>query len=405
MKKVLLVLLALIMVLSMMTTAIAMPSGKIPPGQMKQMEKFTNQFEDLMGYDWASEEIQFMAEKGVIKGVGNGRFVPNRPAKEIEVIIMLLRLIDDEEGLDMEADLPDDYEGGEYDEWMIPYISLAEEEDVLTKEGLKKINPNSAASREEVAMYIMMALDAFNLETNDDIEGNLEELFEDADNVDQEYLGYVHRIRMNNLMIGYNGKFQPKKAITRAELAVLMNRIFTNFELDWIDYDNGQETTTGILTDFDYDSNTTLASITLDDDIDFDDIDEDVEIIVENNCNKDAEDEIDELDEDKHVDLEVELTLEDGTVVEILVSYEELEGELEYDANLDDNGSVDIIPEGETESEDFDFDEDIEIFMNGEEISESEFEDFDMDEDIDYEIEARLLGNGDIINLCITYED
>lgn len=414
MKKVLLVLLAMIMVLSMMTSVIAMPSGKIPPGQAKKAAA-AGLFDDVGGFEWAQEEIEFMAQKGVIKGIGGGKFVPNRSAKEIEVIIMLLRLINEEEGLDMEADLPDDYEGGEYDEWMIPYITLAEEEGILTMEGLKKINPNSAASREEVAMYIMMALDAFELETNDDIEGDLEELFEDADNVDQEYLEYVHRIRMSNLMIGFNGKFQPKKAITRAELAVLMNRIFVNFELDWLDSDNdnGKEATTGILVDIDYD-HTTIEAITLDidddpDDVDFEEFDDELEIEIENNCCKDAEDELDDIDDDKYLDLEVDVYEEDGVVTKIVLHYVELQGKLDLSEEQEDD-FANIDPIGSKSTTEYPFDGDIEIFMNGETMTADDFDDDDNDfefhdvDDFDYEVEARLLGNGDLIGLCISSE-
>ena len=93
MKKVLLVLLALIMVLSTMTAAFAGVGNGTPPGQLKKEANEYFQFNDLSGYDWAEDPISMMAQRGVIKGEGGNKFVPNRPVKEVEVLIMLSRLI------------------------------------------------------------------------------------------------------------------------------------------------------------------------------------------------------------------------------------------------------------------------------------------------------------------------
>ena len=453
--------------------------------------KYQPDFNDLNDFDWAKKSIKEMSKFGVIRGIGNGKYVPNRSANKIEVIIMILRLTGATDDLDKDANLPRAYNGKKPDKWMIPYIALAFEEGILDKDNTKKFNPKSSASRQEAAMYIMSALEELG-GFEDELE-RLEDWFDDVDDIDNEYEGYVKRMRYYGFMIGFNHKFQPNKSISRAECAVLMNRIFNSYEFKYgygdneyvtgelvdVDFNSSSSTDneieirtddgtpeydldedvkvydednkeitlrkldkdykeemvkltindddlvikilvldekepvadsriTGTLDDFDYEDDIlTELKIKEDGDIETfeeDEIDEDVEILINNNCDKDADDEIDEL-KNKHKDLKIKIYLEDGDVVKILLYYDKLEGELAYDHDLNDGGSVDIIPEGESSADEFDFDEDIEIFMNGDEISESEFEDFDLDEDIEYEVEARLLGNGDIIGLCISYDE
>lgn len=415
MKKVLLVLLALIMVLSMMTTAMAVPNGKVPPGQVKKIVK-SGMFDDTESvYDWAGDAIGFMAQNGVIRGVGGSKFVPNRSAKEIEVIVMLLRMLDAEDALDNK--LSDEYDGDEPDEWMIPYINLAINYGILLKEDFPEFNPNSAASREEVALYVMRVLDndEFNLDLDEDISESLLEEFEDTDDIDDKYMKYVGNAYKLQLMIGYNHKFQPKKAISRAECAVLMHRIFNNFEFnfEFRDNDKNENKTTGILLDIDYD-HTTIEAITLDidddtDDIEFDEFDEELEIEVANNCYKNAEDELDDIDDDKYLSLEVDVYEEDGVVTRIIVHYDELQGKLDLSEEQEDN-FANIDPSSSSSTTEYSFDDAIEIFMNSETMTADDFDEDDNDfefhdvDDLDYEIEARLLGNGDIIELCITAE-
>ncbi|SHJ42753.1 S-layer homology domain-containing protein [Dethiosulfatibacter aminovorans DSM 17477] len=486
MKRFILIMIAVMLIISMTApAAFADPyrGNFIPPGQAKKIAMFN----DLNNYDWARESIMFLADKGILRGVGYGIFSPQRSASEIEVLVMLIRMLGLEDEIDDHPtrydELPEEYEGGTPASWMIPYIALAWDEGILNEDNIEDFRPNSSASREETAKLIITAL-----EGNGDYEDVVDELgewFDDDDEISGKYGWFVYKMKLKGFMIGYKNKFQPKKSLSRAECAVLMYRIFNNYDFDYnygnydyvtgelinVDFNSSGDDTddeieirtddgtpkydihedvevfddddeltleeldddykgdtvrlkinnddlvvkidvietsveedeeTGTLEDFDYDDD--VFDWVEVDSVRYSDIDEDVEIEVRNTCCEEAEDQLDEL-ETKHLDLEVKLYLEDDVVVKIIVYYDELEGELEYDNNLDDDGTVDIIPEEESSPDEFDFDENIEIFMNGEEVSISEFEDFDMDEDVDYEVKAGLLGNNDIICMCISYDE
>src|SRR6056297_3490178 len=98
--------LVLVLVLALMaTTAYALPNnnnGNGPenaPGQIKK----SIMFNDIEGFSWAERYIERMAKKNVIKGVGNGSFMPSNTAKEIETIVMLIRELELENKLDDNA--------------------------------------------------------------------------------------------------------------------------------------------------------------------------------------------------------------------------------------------------------------------------------------------------------------
>jgi hypothetical protein len=488
MKRFILIMMAVMLIISMTAPAAFADPVKnfIPPGQAKKILVFS----DLMDYDWAWDSISFLADKGILKGEGYGLFSPQRSAKEIEVLVMLIRMLGLEEEIEDNPGkydgLPDEYNGGTPASWMVPYIALAWDEGLLSEDNIDDLQPNSSASREEAAALIITALEGD--DDYDDVLDELDDWFDDDDEISSKYGWHVYKMKKWGFMIGYQNMFQPKKSLSRAELAVLMHRIFNNYDFDY-NFSNNYDYVTGELVDVDFNSSgddtddeieiktddgtpeydidedveifedddeLTLEELdddykgytvrlklknddlvvkiyvlenddssvdedeetgTLEDfdsygDLDwievdsdrFDDIYEDVEIEVRNACCNDVDDELDELEE-KHLGLKVKLYLENDEVVRILVYYEKLEGELEYDSDLNDDGSVDIIPEGESSSDEFDFDEDIEIFVNGEEISISEFENLDMDEDIEYEVKAGLLGNDDIICMCISYDE
>ncbi|SHJ42723.1 S-layer homology domain-containing protein [Dethiosulfatibacter aminovorans DSM 17477] len=409
MKKVLLVLLALIMVLSMMTTAVAIPgNGNIPPGQAKQMIK-AGMFDDIASVeDWAGDAIYFIAEKGIIKGDGYGNFLPNKPVTHGEVVTMLIRMLDLEPEVDMDADLPEWIDEEDAASWMYGYLAMADEFFGEYSGFRAMMNPNTPVKRMEIAQYIKWIIDNeedFSAEISDD----LDSMFVDADEVDPDYVEAVKLMKHTGLMIGYNNKMQPQKPVTRAQFTLIMQRLFVDFDFDfdWMDNDKTEKYTTGILTDIDESDSTTLEAIELDDEIDFDSFDEDLEIEIDNNCCKDADDEIDLEDfiddKEKYEGLEVAVFEEDDVVVKIKIFYDELEGTIDVDETQDEEYAYLIEDE---DSDKYDFDENIEICINGESLSEEDFDDFtfyDVD-DLEYKVEARLLGNGDLIELCITAE-
>jgi uncharacterized repeat protein (TIGR02543 family) len=217
-----------------MTVAFAVPGINTAPGQVKKQnteaQALKFEFNDMTGYEWAMKSVQSMAAMGKIKGIGNGKFAPASAAKQIEVLIMTLRYLGLEDELDSDALLPPAYKGMKPQDWMIPYLELAIENDILTEEEAEDFNPNLPASRSLTAVYIIRALDMV-----DDAEDMQDDPlpYNDAAAVPEDRIGYVNLITELGLMIGHNNTFQPNKPLSRAEMAVLFERLYDSEHGVW----------------------------------------------------------------------------------------------------------------------------------------------------------------------------
>src|SRR6056297_1440806 len=234
--------LVLILVLALMSTTVYGIPNKSngigrenAPGQVKKGD-----FNDTEGF-WAERYIERMAKKDVIKGVGNGAFMPGNTAKEIETIIMLLRLIDsgfDEvEDFGNNSELPEDYKGKKPEGWMVPYIEKGYDEGLITE---KDFDPNFPTKRSKAAVYFVRA--AAILGENPDLideaekEDNTKMIlpYNDFNSIPEEHIGYVYVADALGLIEGYpNNTFQANKAINRAELAAMMARLDGDYESDY----------------------------------------------------------------------------------------------------------------------------------------------------------------------------
>src|SRR6056297_322156 len=234
--------LVLILVLALMSTTVYGIPNKSngigrenAPGQVKKGD-----FNDTEGF-WAERYIERMAKKDVIKGVGNGAFMPGNTAKEIETIIMLLRLIDPgfdkAEDFGNNSELPEDYKGKKPEGWMVPYIEKGYDEGLITE---KDFDPNFPTKRSKAAVYFVRA--AAILGENPDLideaekEDNTKMIlpYNDFNSIPEEHIGYVYVADALGLIEGYpNNTFQANKAINRAELAAMMARLDGDYESDY----------------------------------------------------------------------------------------------------------------------------------------------------------------------------
>jgi len=317
MKKVLLVLLALIMVLSTMTAAFAgVGNGTVPPGQVKQLIK-TGMFEDIESVEeWAGDSIYSMAEKGLLKGDGNGNFLPNKSINHGEVVTILIRMLDLELEVEVDAILPEWLDEEEVDSWMYGYIALADEIFGENDGFRSMMNPNTPVKREEIAQYIKWMIDNEG-DISAEISEDVELMFVDADEMDSANIEAVKLMKYKGLMIGYNHKFQPKKPVTRAQFTLIMQRLFNLEDFDWIDIDSDKyEYVEGIVKDIDKSDEVDSDTIKLEDDS-IHNIDDEVTI-----SGEDDEDSLSDIDEGDYVKLKID---DEDLVVAIYVYEDEPE--------------------------------------------------------------------------------
>lgn len=197
--------------------------NKVPPGLARKA------FEDADEMRWAQRAIEKLKSKGLVKGRKNGLYDPRGNVTKLEAVIMALRVMGWEDLASNFDFLPANYSGESVGEWAYGYINVACEKGILDDVDMMYFEPGEPALRHEVAKYVIRAL-GYEEEALGKMDGDLP--FTDASLVPSGSIGYVYLVYDFELMIGNNGRFNPLGTLTRAEMAVLFERLDNKVDSD-----------------------------------------------------------------------------------------------------------------------------------------------------------------------------
>lgn len=217
-------------------------------GQGQDKDKKNNEkkfkFDDCKDVIWAFNSIEKLAGKGIIGGIGQGKYAPQSKVTQLEALAMVLRLTGDNNEADSRKDQVHPSYKGIKSSWGMGYIFVAIEKGILLPEDLSGFNPNAPAKRHEIAKYIIRAMG----KTDEALKYMDKELtFKDSSAVPKKSIGYVYLINKLEIMVGSNNMFKPMEPVTRAEMAVLLDRAEGNFDLP--DTDNRKNNTVFVSAD------------------------------------------------------------------------------------------------------------------------------------------------------------
>lgn len=219
MKRVLMMLLAVAFLVSFTAPgADAAPSAN--KGNAKGKMQSVLKFKDVKGH-WAENVLLAMTAKGYLKGYEDASFKPSNNVSQLEAVVMIVRALGlEEEAQNAKLSLPVKH-AKQIPSWAAGYIQVAYEEGILTLWDLSSFNPNKPAKRVEVAQMITRALD---LKESSNSNGYLK--FLDQKDIPNNFKGIVIIVVQTGIMQGNNNNcFLPNKPITRAEMAILLDRI------------------------------------------------------------------------------------------------------------------------------------------------------------------------------------
>ncbi len=196
------------------------------------------QFIDIT-HHWAQRPITRMSAQSVIKGYGDHQFFPQNKITRQEALALLIRMMGKEGEVQKKV-------GGQFagsignkilDRWAEMYIQQAQEEGILT--GGEDVNFKRWATREEIGVWTAKAL---KLKPVFGIDQQTLFNFKDWKNISVENQGFIEAIAGKKIMQGNDqGYFYPQNAMTRSEMAALLNNISEQFyEMRHIKTQHGQ---------------------------------------------------------------------------------------------------------------------------------------------------------------------
>jgi hypothetical protein len=192
-------------------------SLSIIPAELLPTARAASPFSDIAGH-WAQGAIEELAGKGIINGMGDGTYNPNGAVTREQFIklVVSVRGVSDGAATDTFYDVPGD-------SWSNPFVAEGLNRGLfsLSETDGHYFAPASPMDRDTVALWITRAVGL----------GGTSDATTFADNNSITNKGAVAVAVAEGLVTGYeNNTFRPRNTLTRAESAVLIQRLIAKDE-------------------------------------------------------------------------------------------------------------------------------------------------------------------------------
>ena len=178
-------------------------------------------------YSWAADSVDFLYYEEVANG-SNGKYNPKSNITRGDFMLMLYRafLEEDYGNYNVTSNFPDVVKGTtSYSKETYQAVGVAKYLGIAQGSN-GKYNPTSYITREEAMTLIYRTLDEVGYSMNYTVSTSTSS-FSDYSSVSSYAQAAIKDLIGHGVVIGTNGKIQPKSNITRAEMAVILHRVLT----------------------------------------------------------------------------------------------------------------------------------------------------------------------------------
>ena len=162
---------------------------------------------------WAKEAVLVLYNDKIVSGYDNGNFIPNNNVSRAEFVKMVVGAFKPESNGE-QISFGDVTES----DWHYNYINTAVKSGIIQGDD-KKFSPNSQLTRQDAAVILFRVIQKKGL--NMFKQGS----FGDEAEISEYALDAVKSMSGAGLVSGYEGKFNPKNNITRAETAQMVYNV------------------------------------------------------------------------------------------------------------------------------------------------------------------------------------
>ncbi|OPX86461.1 MAG: Endo-1,4-beta-xylanase A precursor [Pelotomaculum sp. PtaB.Bin104] len=184
---------------------------------------YSKPFVDILGH-WAQKDIELMASKNIVKGVGDSTFLPDNNISRAEFASLLVRALDINEAHPVQGQFADVVPG----EWYYGSVEAAAAAGLVKGLGDNQYAPMDLITREQMAVMIVRALAYSGVNTNL-AAGEQEQLlagFSDKDQISAWSAVYLAQAVKAGLINGTTSTtMEPESNASRAQATVMIKRM------------------------------------------------------------------------------------------------------------------------------------------------------------------------------------
>ena len=176
-------------------------------------------FTDMGNHSWAASSVDFLSKSGVVTGVDNKHFGPEKPITRGDFVLMLYRAFNmKSSGKVSFSDVPQN-------SYYAEAVAAAKALGIATGSN-GKFNPGAPLTRQDAMVLIQRTMSATGRPL---VAGDTSTLnsFTDRNRVSEYAANAVAALVRSGLIKGDDGKLNPNASISRAEMAVLLHRVLT----------------------------------------------------------------------------------------------------------------------------------------------------------------------------------
>ncbi|WP_141500261.1 glycosyl hydrolase 53 family protein [Paenibacillus luteus] len=183
-------------------------------------------FTDLAKAAWAQQSIEFLAARGIISGFTNQTFKPEASVTRAQFLQMLMGILDTP-AAEQSSSFKDVKEGA----WYAAAVAAAEKLGIVNGNSDGSFGVNDVITREEMAVILHRAIQVSKVTLD---KNRSPETFEDQADFAAYAAEAIRDMQLAGLINGIGqARFAPKASATRAQAAVILERLFhTIHEID-----------------------------------------------------------------------------------------------------------------------------------------------------------------------------
>ncbi|RXE58120.1 BsuPI-related putative proteinase inhibitor [Acetivibrio mesophilus] len=212
--------LAIILVLSIMMVSVPVMANGGYGEDGKDVSKAD--FSDISRH-WAKSAIEKMASLGIVKGFGNGLFLPDAQMRRSEFVVSLHKASQITINYFKAPDISEFYNDVKNEDWYASALYDLASLNIVDDRG--KFRPNDLITREEMVHYL---INTYKYKLNiisDEFDGE-DNYFDDEASIQKQYKKSVkYAFKLGFVKGRGNGKFDPKGSTTRAEAMIVLDKL------------------------------------------------------------------------------------------------------------------------------------------------------------------------------------
>jgi len=178
-------------------------------------------FNDISGLLWAKEPIEILASKGVINGVNDKNFAPQRQITRADFLLMLVR------AFELEAKVNSNFSDVKPGDYYYEAVGIAKSLGIVNGVGNNRFAPNDLISRQDIMVIVDRTLKVVGYNYND-LKKSVSS-FKDANNIASYAKEAIERLLAEGFVQGSNEKLRPQDKASRAEAATIIYKVMNGY--------------------------------------------------------------------------------------------------------------------------------------------------------------------------------